>query len=352
MKKLSYKGKGFNLSKVIGPLFSIVAMGKIDNKLIYRKRKGLNDVKQYVKTINPNTAGQQTQKGFFANAINSWKVDGYTPGDKLAWDHFAKTKKIVTSGFNRFTGFQINAEKEGNTWNKLTNCIIYDDVGEGFKVDVNVNSDYSGILYLGISKYSMLKEIIGVFSVNKYTFTLSGLNLNTKYYFYIKNTSVGESARTGIYSEKTLDHVPIPIIIGREAKNRSSGVETHTLINKGVVANASGKLTSVEIYCNISLANCKVATFYVVSGNNLSTRDHQLIGAVPAGSKQILSVDLNVVAGDYLGLYYPTGRIDNDLSGGAGMWYTLNSDNIPCTNKTFQSVSGYILSLEGKGWVS
>ena len=162
------------MAKVKGPLFSIVAIGKIDNKLIYRKRKGIDDVKKYTKTVNPNTPGQQVQKGFFKNAIDAWSIDGYSVADKFAWDQFAKTKKVITSGFNRFTGLKMISEKEGFTWNKLTNCVIYDVTGDGFKVDVNVSSDLSGVLYLGTSKYSMLTEYIGVFSVNKYTFTITG----------------------------------------------------------------------------------------------------------------------------------------------------------------------------------
>ncbi|GAJ16937.1 unnamed protein product, partial [marine sediment metagenome] len=37
---------------------SIIAVGTIDKKLIYRKRKKGDDVKRYIKTVNPDLPGQ------------------------------------------------------------------------------------------------------------------------------------------------------------------------------------------------------------------------------------------------------------------------------------------------------
>lgn len=163
-------------------------MGTIDKKLIYRKRKGFDDIKKYTKTINPDLPGQKIQKGYFKEAIEAWKIDGYSREDIKAWDIYAGTLKKSVSGFNMFARFKIAAGVEGKTWNKLTNCIIYDVTGAGSKVDINVENDFHGILYIGTSKYSMLKEFTGTFSVNKYTYNITGLSKNTRYYFYVKNT--------------------------------------------------------------------------------------------------------------------------------------------------------------------
>lgn len=337
------------MAKVKGPLFSIVAMGKIDDKLIYRKRKGLNDVKKYTKTVNPNTLGQQDQKGYFKNAIDAWSIDRYSEADKFAWDQYAKTKKVITSGFNRFTGFKMSAEKEGLTWNTLKNCTIYDVTGNGFKVDIDVNSDKTGKLYLGISKYSMLREYIGVFAVDHYTFTVTGLDISTQYYFYVKNEAVGEGARTGIYKTKTSTVIIIPISIGAEAIDRASQFPSYTVIGLDNPANETGIITSVEIWAKINLTQCQVATFFLVSGNNLSTRGSHYIGNVTAGSKQVFSgLSINVVASDFLGIYYNNGQMERSTSGGAGLWY-LGGDWIPCTNHTFNRISDDIISIHGIG---
>lgn len=325
------------MSKVKGPLFSIIAMGTIDKSLTYRKRKGIDDVKKYTRTINPDTAGQQTQKSYFKNAIEAWSADEYSEADKIAWNRLASTKKVITSGFNRFTSLKIIAEKEGLTWNKLNNSTVYDIAETGFKVDVNVSSDLSGVLYLGTSKYSMLQEFIGVFSVDKYTFTITGLPDRTKVFFYVKNTSVGEGARTGIYQYFFIagSAPPIPIDIGIDFTYQgsyTSGLKTH--ISKVNPANESGKITKVTIDARwFAMADCEVATFFNVGGNNYSTRDHELIGNVPVG-KHDFNVDIEVAAGDFLGLYqsFVLGALSRKFSGND---MVLSSKQIPCTNVTF-----------------
>ena len=324
------------MAKVKGPLFSIVAMGTIDNDLTYRKRKGIDDVKKYIKTVNPDTPGQQVQKGYFKNAIDAWSIDGYSEADKLAWDKFAKTKKVITSGFNRFTSSKIVAEKEGFTWNKLTNCTIYDVTAAGFKVDIDVSSDLSGILYIGVSKYSMLREIVGVFSVNKYTFTVTGLQDDTKYYFYIKSTSVGEGARSGIYSQYHVGgFIPSPIDIGSPAINDlGTFVSGYTIISKGNPANGSGEIKSVEIWANVNMTGVAVAIFNEVSENNFTARDHEVLSDIPAGSKTTRTVNLDVVAGDVIGIYYSGGKIEYRSVAGAGLWY-CSGNQTSCVDKAF-----------------
>jgi len=96
------------------------------------------------------------------------------------------------------------------------------------------------------------------------------------------------------------------------------------------------------------MENCEVATFYVVSGDNLTTRDTYAIGNVTAGAKQTFAVDLDVEVGDYIGIYNSAGAIEVDLSGGSGLW-RLNSDEIPCTNETFGSEADNRISLYAEG---
>lgn len=128
-----------------------------------------------------------------------------------------------------------------------------------------------------------------------------------------------------------------------------------TVVNKVNPANATGKITSVEIWANTDLANCEVATFFVVSGNNLSTRDYEPVdngngeGVVIAGSKQTFVVDLNVTVGDYIGIYYSSGQLERTISGGVGAWYSTN-DYIPCEDTEFTGTSStYTLSIYGTG---
>lgn len=346
---LNYKRRWWNIAKIKNPLLSIIAVGTIDKKLIYRKRKKGDDVKRYTKTVNPDLPGQQTQKGFFKEAILEWKTGGYSSKDIEAWNLYARANRKAVSGFNMFAKFKIAADIESKTWERLTNCNIYDVTGVGFKVDINVNSDHSGKLYIGTSKLSMLKEVTGVFSVDKYKIEVTGLSPVTKYYFFIKNTSEGKRGRTGIYSQKTTLKIPIIIDIGELAIKRASiRTSEFTFVNKGNPANETGTIKSVEIWANQELIDCRVATFYVVSGNNLSTRDWEQIGKVTAGSKKTFNVNIDVQAGDYIGIWYWNGYIETDFSGYSGVWQAM-AKYIPCINKGFALAEGDAISLFGIG---
>ena len=141
------------------------------------------------------------------------------------------------------------------------------------------------------------------------------------------------------------------IDIGCSAANRASTFPAeYTGVNKGNPANLSGTITSIEIWANTTLSNCEVATFFVVSGNNLSTRDTHTIGSVTAGSKQTFSgLSITVEAGDYLGIYFTAGTLEAAGSGGEDIWRYAYGDQIPCTDVTFVVEGGDVISLYGTG---
>ena len=142
------------------------------------------------------------------------------------------------------------------------------------------------------------------------------------------------------------------IDIGAAATDRSASIAARTYVAKENPANATGTIDTVEIWADINLSNCEVATFFVVSGNNLSTRDSEIIGTVTSGSKQTFSgLSMDVETGDYIGTFYTSGGwIEVNTSGGTGMWYGGSGvDYIPCTNQVFTSAGGYTLSLYGTG---
>ena len=146
----------------------------------------------------------------------------------------------------------------------------------------------------------------------------------------------------------------VDIDIGMPAIDRASYLTgPKTAVNKGNPANATGIITTVEIYAYADLTNCEVATFFEGAANKLYTRDYESIGTVTSGSKQTFAVSLDVQTGDYLGIFYQTGSIERDLSGGDGVWNT-GSDQIPCVNYEFALSTTWIASLYGysaaEGW--
>jgi len=128
------------------------------------------------------------------------------------------------------------------------------------------------------------------------------------------------------------------------------GYPHFTLVNKSNPANATGKITRIEIYAYANLSNCKVATFYRPDPDNfpdnLSTRDTEFIGTVISGSKQIFKVDLDVMEGDCIGIYFTAGYLCAAI-GYSGLW-GIEEDRIPCTNQFF-GISDGTVSIYGTG---
>ena len=143
------------------------------------------------------------------------------------------------------------------------------------------------------------------------------------------------------------------IIVGSAPTDRSTWFnKLLTVVDRGNPANASGTLTTVDIFVNDEgddMTGLEVATFFVVSGNSLSTRDSQSIpGTLMKGVKSTFAVDLDVVAGDYIGFYCTAGYIERDTSGGSGVLYA-GSDAIPCVNQAFTLVANNAVSIQGSG---
>jgi len=142
------------------------------------------------------------------------------------------------------------------------------------------------------------------------------------------------------------------IDIGAEAKDRATtsgpGV---TRLNKANPANASGAITSVEIWANSNMTGCVVGIFYTTNGNTLKCRSVATIGNVTAGSKQTFGgLSLSVQTGDYIGMYYLTGSIEYDYEGYPGYWYSNNVNHcIVDDETTYGLADGDAISLYGTG---
>lgn len=141
----------------------------------------------------------------------------------------------------------------------------------------------------------------------------------------------------------------VVIIMGNDAIDRDSAYGGgYTLVDKLNPANDTGTITSVEIWAKTTIQGCEVATFSAV-GNDLTTRDTQSIGNVLSGAKRTFVVDLDVEAGDYIGLKIPIGDLIEATAGANGFWYKFG-DFIPCSSETFVVRDDYsAMSIKGIG---
>ena len=88
------------MALVKAPLFSLDARGKIADTLVYAIWKGLNYCREYVIPFNPNSAAQQTIRGYFTDAVAAYQAE--LPATKAAWDAAVKALGWAMSGFNYY----------------------------------------------------------------------------------------------------------------------------------------------------------------------------------------------------------------------------------------------------------
>lgn len=101
------------MAKVTAPLFSFGARGQLAETLVYFPWKGIDAVRSYVVPANPNSAGQQTQRGYFGDAVDKWHTLGLDADDRAAWNRYATTLPTPQSGFNAFVRDYVNLRVGG-----------------------------------------------------------------------------------------------------------------------------------------------------------------------------------------------------------------------------------------------
>ena len=141
------------------------------------------------------------------------------------------------------------------------------------------------------------------------------------------------------------------ITIGSAAIDRDSNSSTggYTIIGKENPANGSGKITAVKVYAYADLSGLKVGIFYLTADLTLKCRSASAIGDVVAGAARSFIVDLNVVAGDFIGFFFSTGTMEVTTPGGAGIYYKQADMCVEDYESVVSQSSGYTYSLGGEG---
>ena len=134
------------------------------------------------------------------------------------------------------------------------------------------------------------------------------------------------------------------IDVGSPAIDRSSNYPANsTLIVKERPVTFSGKITYVEIFAYQAMASVTVATFTQVGENIFMARDSEFIGDVGGDYKRPFEVNLDVVAGDFIGIFWGAGYIERDDKG-EGTW-VKTGDQTSCSEVTFEFKPNRSISL-------
>lgn len=191
------------MAKVVGPLMSMDARGKLANALVFIGWRGIKDVRTWKKPANPRTEAQQLQRGRFTEAV--MKHHTLSGADKMAWDKSAAGQPL--SGFNLFVKKVVDALVGGKTWQLIYNVEVEDITNSGATITgITDNAALLRIEY-GTSPANLVyyaDEPTGRTQPGTFEISLTNLIPGTTYYFKVKtkspNAVVGE---TGIYSFTT-----------------------------------------------------------------------------------------------------------------------------------------------------
>ena len=95
------------MAKVTGPLLSIDARGTVADTLVFSYWRGQHYVRRWLKPANPNTAAQQTQRGYLALSIEKWH-EYLLAADRAAWSQYQAG--MPSSGVNQFVSEYVIAQ--------------------------------------------------------------------------------------------------------------------------------------------------------------------------------------------------------------------------------------------------
>jgi len=139
------------------------------------------------------------------------------------------------------------------------------------------------------------------------------------------------------------------IDIGPGATNRSTTfIYNQTYVDLTNSANATGTLSSFEVWANTNLGGFKIGTFSG-SSTDYNDRDYEAIGSVTSGSKQTYTgKNCDVVTGDFLGAYWTSGNMERDTVGYSGV-YNLSGDQFGGGSATYNLIAGDAISIYATG---
>ena len=141
------------------------------------------------------------------------------------------------------------------------------------------------------------------------------------------------------------------IDVGGGATDRSSAYASGwTRIDKNNPANATGQLTSFEVWFTTNGSGVKMGTaYYTGTGTVYCCRDYETLGSVTSGSKQTFSgLGCDVTSGDYIAVYFSGGTLEFDTSGAGIVGVTKDAFDLGNTSFIY-SYADRTISLYGTG---
>jgi hypothetical protein len=121
-----------------------------------------------------------------------------------------------------------------------------------------------------------------------------------------------------------------------------------TFIAGGNPVLKSGNIDTLVVSSWADLTGVKLIAFEKVGTNDFTAKRYQSIGTITAGTEVEVEVDLDVLEGEYLGIWGTGGSFKTQETGGVGLWSHVG-DQSEGEDVTFSLTSGYEIYLYGTG---
>jgi len=185
---------------------SLAASGQLGKTLVFGDWKGIKYARQYIIPANPNSAGQQTVRGYLADAVSAWLSTTYefNAKDKANLNTEAAGFGRPLSGFNLFVKNYIATKVASGTIVSLHDTVASFVAPGTFKAvcataidTVNVEMAY------GTSKTALVNKVTrteAAVAGKVHTFDVGGLSAGVVYYYKIYGKEATNFETLGIGS--------------------------------------------------------------------------------------------------------------------------------------------------------
>lgn len=202
------------MAKLTAPLFSLEARGSIAKSLVYFPWKGINAARQYVTPANPNTAPQQTQRGYVTtivaliHACQGLAADPLTAVDNTAYSIYSRTLGATMTWFNALVRQSLLQKVAALRYAVYRDGTFTPGAGqvichlEWTKETAGANNITGGNWFHGNSPTALNTSVAATIVADSIDNTIVGLASGVKTYFQFRATLHADfvGTRSGIYS--------------------------------------------------------------------------------------------------------------------------------------------------------
>lgn len=192
------------MAKVKAPLFSFGARGQLGKALVFFPWKGIDCCREYVIPSNPNTADQQTQRGYLGDAVDDYHTIGLDAVDITALNKAALHDPRPMSGFNKFCSEHVGIAVAGETPDMGFDGSLVDDADGTFTASIEEGGEWDAAdLIWGVSPTSLINTDAMAETVNVWDVSPADSVPGQTIYGRMVGKKAGEVVgRTGIYTLK------------------------------------------------------------------------------------------------------------------------------------------------------